>query len=433
MVFIMERSFIIFLFFSLFLPGISRGQERESADQVKSLMESCQFSQAVTLAELFLSKDSTRTDLLLLQGRALAAGYQYREAIRALRKAERLDSANIQVLNELMDVYRLSGDPGKAISTSLKITRLVPENRYFQLQLASLYYSEEEYRNAVEVLMQLYTADSSSYFVARQMGNCYNELKRADSARKFYRRALRITPFDPYVTGKLVNLLIREDDLAMALYWTQLYLSQDPSYLPILKQNGYCYYLLIDFKSSALQLRKCIELGDSSKFTMKYLGLSYYKQEKYDTAAPFFRNAFFSDTTDAEVCFYYGVSAYRSLDINTGLTYLTRTLRLLMPSPQFLATLYSELADASTSKGLADTAVIFLRKALEANPANNTLRFKIAYQYDYHLHKPYVALPWYQEFLKNIVPGSELKMNLPQQVSYSEYARNRVKEIKGKK
>ncbi|MFZ4562175.1 MAG: tetratricopeptide repeat protein [Bacteroidales bacterium] len=408
--------------------GIS-AQESDPVKQVKSLLEVCQFSQAANLAEQFLKQDSTRADLLFLEGQALAAEFQYREAIAALRKAQRSDSTNIKVLNELVEVYRQSGDADQAIATSRKICALAPENRYFSLQLANLYYSEEDYRQALKVLLPLYLSDSSSFFVAKQMGNCYNELKRSDSAIRYYRRALRIIPYDPYVTGKLVNVLIREDNIAMALYWTQFYLAKDSTHIPILKQSGYCYYLLIDFRLSARQLSKVVLLGDSSKFTMKYLGLSYYKQEKYDSAAPLFRAAFRSDTTDAEVCFYYGVSAYRSLAIDTGLVYLKRTLRLLMPPGQFLSTLYAELAGAYTDSGEADTAVVLLRKALELNPGNNTLRFKIAYQYDYHLRKPNEGLPYYREFLKNDVPGATLITNISQQVSYSDYAKNRINEI----
>jgi len=410
--------------------GIS-AQESDPVKQVKSLIEACQFSQAINQAEQFLKQDSTRADLLFLEGQALAAGFQYREAIAALRKAQRSDSTNIKVLNELADVYRQSGDAGKAIATSWKICTLAPDNRYFSLQLANLYYSEEEYRQALKVLIPLYLSDSSSFFVAKQMGNCYNELKRSDSAIRFYRRALRITPYDPYVTGKLVNVLIRGDDIAMALYWTQFYLAKDSTHIPILKQSGYCYYLLIDFRLAAKQLSRVALLGDSSKFTMKYLGLSYYKQEKYDSATPLFRSAFRSDTTDAEVCFYYGVSAYRSLAVDTGLVYLKRTLRLLMPPGQFLSTLYVELAGAFTDSGQADTAVVLLRKALELNPGNNTLRFKMAYQYDYHLRKPYEGLPYYREFLKNDIPDTTRITNILQQVSYSDYAKNRINEITG--
>lgn len=428
------RFLLLFLLLFFLLSEISSAQEQESTRQVKVLMESCQFSQAIDLADLFLADDSSNASLLLLKGRALAAIYRYKEAATILSKALKTDSANIMVLNDLVDVYRQSGEPAKAIEVSRKITGIAPANSYFSMQLAGLYYSSEEYRQAARVYLQLYTSDSSSFFIARQLGNCYNELKQSDSAIRFYRRALRIMPFDQYVTGKIVNVLIREENVAMALYFTEQYLQQrDPSCIPVLKQNGYCYYLLIDFGMAARQLQRCAGLGDSSKFTMKYLGLAYYKQEKYDSAAPFFRLAFNYDTTDAEVCFYYGVSAYRSLNVDTGMVYLNRTLRLLMPSPQFLSTLYSELADANTSTGQADTAVIYLLKALESNPANNTLRFKIAYQYDYHLRKPYVALPWYREFMRNYIPGSESKPSLPQQVSYSDYARNRILEIAGKK
>ncbi len=425
-----KPNFILFILL-LLLPAISRAQKREPVEQVKSLMESCQFSQAANLAEQYLLQDSTLTDMLLLKGLALAAGFQYREAIAAFRKALRSDSTNIKVLNELVNVYRQSGDPIKAIDIGWKIAGLVPENRYFRLQLANLYYSVEDYRHAVQVLLPLYKSDSSSFYVAKQIGNCFNELKRSDSAVYFYRRALKITPYDPLVTGKLINLYIRQDEVAQALYMAQVYLAQDSVSIPILKQSGYCYYLLIDFKSSAKQLLECTRLGDSSKFTMKYLGLSYYKQEKYDTAVPFFLTAFRSDTTDAEVCFYYGVSAYRSKKIDTGMVYLNRTLRLLMPSGKFLSTLYAELADANTAIGNADTALLLLKKALEANPGNNALRFKIAYQYDFYLWKPYEGLPYYREFLKNLVQVNENNVNLPQQISYSDYTQKRIREITG--
>jgi tetratricopeptide (TPR) repeat protein len=426
------RRFVVILVILLFaFPRINVAQQPEPAEQLKKHMESCQFSQAINLAELYLSKDSTRTDLLLIKGRALAAGFQYSEATLALQKALFYDSTNIQVLNELVNVYRLSGASEMAIATSVKITGLFPDNRYFTLQLANLYYAEEDYRKAITVLLPLYLADSSSFFIARQLGICYNELKQSDSAIKFFKRALKIIPFDANVTGKLINLYIRGDETAMALYRAQVYLSHDSSSVPIMKQAGYCYYLLIDFKSSAQQLLQCYRLGDSSKFTMRYLGLSYYKQEKYDSAAPYFRKAIAADTSDAEVCFYYGVSAYRSLAVDTGLLYLNRTLRLLMPSAQFLTTLYSELADANTSNGNADTAIIFLEKALEASPENNTIRFKIAYQYDYHLKKPYDGLPYYREFLRNDIPGTKAIENLPQHILYSDYAKNRIKEITG--
>ena len=436
------KILIIVLAHILLIPGIVRSQERGTTEQFNALMESCRFSEAITLVDQYLQQDSTRTNLLLIKGRALAAGFQYREAIATLLKVQKLDSSSVLVLKELVNVYQQSGDPEKAISTNLILCRLVPGNRFFSLQLSNLYFSENKYRQALQVLLPLYKTDSSDFYVSRQISNCYDELRRPDTAEFYFKRALELAPYDPIVTGKLANMYIRADKADIALELTQQYLAQDSANISILKQNAYCNYLVWEFGTAAMQFRKCVKMGDVSKFTNKYLGMSYYKQEKYDTAAPFFRAAFLKDTTDAELCFYYGVSESRSLGIDTGLVYLERTLRMLMPPSAFLSTLYTELAGAYNGHGGSDKAVEMLQKALEVNPENNNLRFKIAYEYDFYLRKPNEALPYYREYLKNAVLLNQSGATLPQPDSgyektedgniiftYGDYAKNRIREI----
>ncbi|HPS62075.1 MAG TPA: tetratricopeptide repeat protein [Bacteroidales bacterium] len=385
--------------FLLWLPLLMPAQERSPAAQVRDLMDVWKFGQAADLAERFLSADSTNTELFLLRGRSLAALSKYPEAIRSIGKALASDSTSLPVLNELIQVYRQSGNITGALRTVRTALVRYPGNSWLKLQQANLLVMDGDYRDAVPLLQELYRGDSASFHLPRQLGTCYFELKKADSAIRFYRRALKLSPYDEYVTGRLVNLFIRTDQVPIAYYFTQKYLEKDSTSIPILRQNGYCLYLMIDFPGAARQLGKCLAAGDSSKFTLKYLGLSCYKRERYDSAAPFFRAAFRNDTTDSELCFYYGVSAFRAGQNDTGRVYLERTFRLLMPSGSFLSSLCAELADAGTACGNPDTAVVLLRKALEADPGNNTLRFRIAYQYDYHLRKPFEALPWYREFL----------------------------------
>ena len=442
----MNRLLVIIVSLILFIPDIINAQDKEPEKKLSSFMESCQYSQAIALADRYLAQDSTNVNLYVLKGRALAACFQFKEAIAALLKAQKSDSTNIKVLNELVNVYKQAGDDGNAIATSFKITQLVPDNRYFSLQLANLFFSENEYRQAIQVLLPLFKADSAYYYVVKQLALSFDELKRSDSAELFYKRALGINPFDPIVTGKLANLYIRQKKTDKALALTGNYIKQDSTNIPILKQNAYCSYFISDFRASVKQFRKCQALGDASKFTYKFLGLSYYRQEKYDTAAPFFRAAFSKDTTDAEVCFYYGVCESRSFGIDTSLVYLNRTLRLLIPSAPFLSTLYTEIANAYTSFSHPDTAIVLFQKALEANPRNNTLRFKIAYQYDFYLHKPNEALPYYREYLKIAELLKESGAIMPTPVagvaqnengdfaySYGDYAKNRIEKISGAK
>jgi len=393
-------------------------------------MTSYQFSQAIDLAELGLSADSTRMDILMLKGKSQLALFRYQQALETFGKVLGKDTANIQALLEITNVYHQSGQLEMAIKSCRRITALEPDNPFFSLQLTSLYLENEEYKNALSVLQHLYLKDTSDFYVLKQISVCCSEMKATDSAIIFYRKALESKPYDYGVTMKLANVLIRRKDFSSAISLTDNFLSMDSTRPGILKLNGYSRYMLKDYISASKSFSKAFEAGDQSKFLYKYNGLSFYKQDKYDSAAPWFRNAFAADTTDAEVCFYFGVSHFRTFPVSdTGLIFLRKTLELLTPSDQFMAILYSELAAAYNMTGRIDTALILLQSAYTGSPKNNTLAFKIAYQYDYYLRKPKEALPYYKIFIRDLKETEEVLFNHPQQVSYSEYARNRIKEI----
>jgi len=404
-------------------------QQKEPPNALKSLFDSFQYLQTIRLADQILEKDSGRADVLLIKGQALAASCRGREAIQVLGKALQYDSTNIHILGALVDNYRQAGEMDLAIRACRKMIRLDPENHFFRLQLSNLYLIAEEFRLALNSFLLLYREDTTDFYVVKQIANCSNELGIPDSAILFYQKAVALNPTDAGVTGKLTNLYIRLNDFTTPLVLTTMFLQTDSLSKGILRLNGYCYYLLKDYPSAILRFRKGLALGDQTKFTWKYLGLSYYKQNNYDSAAPCFREAFTKDTTDAEICFYYGVSAYRSGLIERGLTYLNKTIGLLLPSDQFLYTLYTEQAAAYSAYGEPDTALVILQKARKLLPAFNKLNFKIAYQYDYYLRNPWEALGYYKEFLSRNKENGEEMSDVPLQMSYAEYARNRVGEI----
>ncbi len=420
----------ILLLSLLFISGQLPAQQKDQGEKVKSWMTSYRFSQAIDLAETILATDSSRIDILILKGKSQFALFRYPSALETFGKALGKDSTDTRVLLEMSEVYRQLGETEKAIKTCHKITELEPDNPYFSLQLASLYLQNEDYKSALSVFQALYLNDTNDFYILKQMAGCLNELKSADSAMIYYWKALKLKPFDPGVTLKLTNILIKKRDFSSAISLTDHFLSMHSMHPGILKLSGYSRYMIKDYVGAVTRFARAIEAGDQSKFLYKYYGLSFYKQDKYDSAAPLFRNAFAADTTDAEVCFYFGVSHFRTFPVSdTGLIFLRRTLSLLMPSDQFLSTLYIELAAVYNMSGRTDTALILLKRAYEGSPQNNTLAFKIAYQYDYHLRNPKEALPYYQIFIRDMKKSEESVSNNPQQVSYSEYARNRIKEI----
>ncbi len=427
-----NRKFHFALFLlctSLLYFPLLKGQSQDALNEVKELIENFQFNDAIKAADRFLYNDSSNVQMHLYKSRALSACFKFREANTILIKALLLDSTSIPVLFDLVNNYRQLGNTCEAVDVCKKIIQLDPGNQFFIIHLSNIYYNTDEFDKAKELLVSLVRLDSLNPFILKQLGNCYTELNQPDSAISFFRKVLERNPSDPGTTGKLINLYIITREVQKGLELSENYLIRDSVNDGILRLNGYCHYLLKNYPEAERKFMKCSDLGDGSKFVKKYLGLCYYKQDSFYKAEPLFGQAFRMDTTDAEVCFYYGVSAHRSMLLDTGLIYLNKTLTLLMPSDQFLSTLYIELSAAYTMANQPDTAVGILKKAYETFPDNKKLLFKIAYQYDYYLQQPEKALPYYKDFLRNSSEPDQEVTNLPMHVSYHDYTKKRINQI----
>jgi hypothetical protein len=324
-------------------------------------------------------------------------------------------------LHELMDTYQY----GQACQIAdqllckdcLNIGLLILKGRALA--------ADFKFQQAKEVFSTAYCLDTSNSVTLFELVNICRQLGDSKQAIVYCLKIVDLYPENSFFSTHLSNLYFATEDFISAKNILLTLYRKD-------SMNAYCHYLLKEYPVAAQKFSECVLLGDKSKFTLKYSGLSWYRQERYDLAEPLFRSAYQADTADIETCFYYGVSAYRSALPDTGVAYLEKTLRLLLPDPQFLKTVNTELAGAYTANGQADTALIILQSAYKTNPDYAILAFDIAYQYDYYLGKPFLALPYYNEFLKKCPGAEKREAERPQHRSYYEYASNRVKEIKGR-
>lgn len=408
---------------------VLKAQQATPAQQVRDLISNYNYAEAIALSEKFLAADSGLGEVMLLEGQALEELFRFREAEALFMRAWRADSINFRIMNELAVLYRQMGETDQTIKWYRKILGLYPQNDFIILKLATTYSQTEEYRTALSLLLPLYSRDTSSFYVVRQIAGAYQELRKTDSALFFYYKARLLNPNDQGIMVKIANLLVRKKAYDTALALTDDFMKSNPSVYNVLRLNAYAAYLLKDYPGSATRFRQSLRLGDRSKFTHKYLGLCRYKLEMYDSACPSFRKAWWMDTTDMELAFCYGVAATRALNIDTGIYYLNKTVGMAVPESQFLKSLYAELAGAYNQNQRCDTALDILLKAQFTDPEDPVLMFKIAYQYDYYLRKPMTALPYYKKFMKMKGAGAEAAGSNPQVMTYRQYAINRIKEL----
>ncbi|MEI6123259.1 MAG: hypothetical protein WCQ95_06475 [Bacteroidota bacterium] len=410
----------------------SYAQTTDAEKKIAVLMDNYRFAEAIDQADISLASDTANRALLLLKSKALTKLFQYKQSCDVLLKAYASDTSDIMLIAELANLYQKKGDNKNAFYYSEKACRLSPQNAYFRLQLAGLYFADADYLPCIETLKYLCNTSTINQYAARLTADCYYELKQNDSSEFWYQKNLSTTPFDTYATQKLANIYIRTSAYEKGLQLTETYLKQDTMLNPVMKLNAWFYHLSKDYKTAVSRFRRCLVVGDSSLFVYRKLGLSYYKQQVFDSAELFFRQAFVLDTTDSETCFYYGVSAARSFLADTGLLYLNKTLCLVMPSESFLTNIYVEMAEAYNNKGDYSNALAVLQKIHSMYPENKRLYFRIGYQYDYYLNNLNYALENYELFIKD-EPENLTEKNVGTEISFEVYARNRIAEINQKK
>lgn len=435
-----------FLYFLLLLFPVFAAAQDLNIQTIENHLRNNNYSLAIGYADKMLGLDSSRTDVKILRAQALAALFRTKESAGILNELYLKDSSNIIILRELFGIHKNSGNTSEAIRFCRMLIQQDPRNEYYRLQLASLSMLSKNYREAADVLLGLYKTDSSSFYINKQLGSCYDELSVYDSAFMFYHRALDISR-DPYVTNRLANLLIRNQKYPPAVATTMDYLSYDSTFVPVRKQLAYALYLLGNYEFSIDEFTKCIRLGDSSQFTLKYMALGYYRLARYDSALPLLRQLVRADSADPYHSFYYGVS-YSRLPVekpDSGILWLKHAEQLIMPSPKFLSMIYEELGNACGNLHKTDSAIGYYKLSLKYNPENHLATFRIAYLYDRELNKPSEALPYYRDFIKNSdsggmagfipepnITGSTVN-SLQMTMSYQDFAKERVAAITRRK
>jgi len=419
----------LYIFVIFIINQRSFSQKINGSENVKELMSEYRYGEALALADSLAGQNSSNTELLYLKARSLYEMKRFQEAINTLNFALKFQSADIKIIMDLITNYKNVGEKDSTIYFGNQLIQLYPENIYFKYQLADLYIQYDNYGAAINILLPVYLADTANFYNIMQVANCYYQLEMLDEANTLYRKAIKLIPFEKNAVSRLANISIKKKKYNEGIIITNQFLEKDSDNTSILKLNAYLYYLSGYYDTAVVKFNKCILLNEKSRFTKKYLALSYYKNQDYFIAEPLFREVYESDTTETEICFYLGVSANRSEDIDTSLVYLNKTLDKLTPPGSYLSLIYSELADANNKLHRNDTALVLFKKALEASPDNHSLLFKIAYQYDFYLKRPFDAYKYYKKYVQNTSRPVSNETDETLSMSYFDYAINRINQL----
>lgn len=413
--------------FILLIPAIAFPQ---NLDTINTFLRNYEYQEAI---DYMNKREINDPDLIILKGTALQALNKYNELIPLYKEVLETDSANLRIMIDLATCYQAIGDYRSAQKLLLKARVLNPNNHYILQQLADSWFQDGKYHKAKELYLAAYSS-GSSFYLTRQLARCYDQVSRTDSAILYYIKANLLNPGDFHSAYRLANIYKELEVYLPGIAITDAFLRQDSSNIRMLKLSGLLHFLNNDFNRSCERFEQCIALNDTSDFTHKYLGISYYKIKDYMNAKDYLEKAFLKDTLNPELCYLLGVSCYQSVYKKLGIEYLNKTIDLFTPEPEVLSQVYQDLAAANTGFYKYQEAMDAYMRAFDLTPNDTLLKFKIASHYDNWIKDKQKALEYYELFMLTRPTNNKPLPNLPGRgeivISYYDFVERRISEIK---
>ena len=426
----MRKFFLPLLLFLTYIYSVN-AQIISPGDSIRNFLQIYKYSSALEIINRRLPVTQNKEELLYYKGLALKGNIKYSEAINSFSELLKRNPTHVTALIELGNCYKMTGDYKRAYSSFLIADSLAPSN-YVRNEMANILYNTEAYDLAAKSYRALLKEDSLNIYLLRSVARCFDKMSQFDSAMFYYEKAMDQNPYDFHTAYPLCNIYVRKKSYEKGINITEKFMKVDSTDILMNRMNAYLFLLNKEYPSSLTRFKKCYRSMDTSVFTIKYLGVSYFKLNIFDTAKIYLEKAFHKDTMDAQTCNFLGISCSESYWKKLGIEYLKRSILLTNPDPVNLSGIYTNLAEACNGYSKYNDALDAYLKAYELMPNDSLLPYRIAKQYDKWLGNKEQAIKYYTLFLKakkSATDDSTTEKNGRMVISYYSAAKSRIKQL----
>lgn len=232
--------------------------------------------------------------------------------------------------------------------------------------------------------------DSSNVTLLTLIGDCYAELKLISHALHYYEAAFYKDIQNATLAIKMANLVLSNKE-NVALYGNFMSrllnhaISRTPESFPLRQTLGALKYTDKQYPETKKIFSRLLKEGDTSRITLKYLGLVEYQQENYNAALPFLEKAYplylgGNDLpVDIDLAMKYGEVFCRTDFCSDALDIFEVVEKTIQPDKKSLSLLEAMKAMSYTFTMKRDKAVEAYWKAYKWNPNNTGAIANLAY------------------------------------------------------
>ncbi len=367
--------------------------------QIRSLLLDDQFEEVLAVTDTVQVPDSLMDKLNYYRGIAYQSLFKFDSAYHYYHLASIADSQNVHYLVSMGQMLTKLGRTREAVEVYENTRGQFQPGSNHLVELASLYTNRNRHKESLEIYIDLHENDPANYYYLKQAGKCFLELNRTDSALACFKTSLELNPADSYLTYQVANIYLKRKDFENAVLHLQEGFLYDSNNLDLLKLRGYIWLLSMQYEDAILDLEKARILDSSSLFINKYLGMAYHENKDFTESRQTLQQAFEIDSTDAETAYFLGSACRWSQHEEEGVIYYKKSIELRQPDPEQLKNVCLQLAELYKVLHRFDEALNAYQVALEYDPYDNTIYFKIGQMYDRNLNQKKTAIEYYEKYL----------------------------------
>ena len=370
-------------------------------------MKKVLFVVLMVVAGLQLGAQSHR-DSVINQARYLKSIFRTDDAIELLSTLVEPEKMDEGVLAELADCHFQSGANDNAAGTYFILSSLAPNNVLYKIRLMQAYYRLQAYPQSIRAGQAVIQIDSIPA-VFSYIGDSFKQMKQADSALCYYRKALELKPMYEAVLSKAMGLLIDGKDYDGAIAISEPFLAEDPDNSTIATLKGVALYRKSEYEPAIKVFQNQEDLGNDSYATHFFLGQCYWHTQALYRAEQELLAAWEIDSSDVNLA--YTIAALKG-DFpypfeSEVKPWLDKAWDMIQPDSSMVSRIHQQYGLGYYKRQDSwDKAIEHYKEALNYNPKLISAIATIAYCY--HIKKDYKqAVKWYEKYLKVGRPGTK--------------------------
>jgi tetratricopeptide (TPR) repeat protein len=278
--------------FQLLAQQPSESQFPQDVDQ---LIHSYQFNKAIALLERI--QDSLSVEVLQRKGTCYHQMGNYNEAITEYERIISLDSMHQGALLALGQLYGKQKQFGRAYFCYTKLIQMDSLNSYYFKQLGNVAYQANNIGLAMQILSRALELNPTDIDSNALLADMLLNGEQPEAADMLLTSALKLTT-SPQLSLLLAKAKLAEEKYTEAIQTTsQLIVNSDtlPAHARIM---GIGNFMLKEYDKAIWWLDFLLNAGTQAEWVYYYIGLSYERLDKPDSAIAFLNKAIVEGTSE---------------------------------------------------------------------------------------------------------------------------------------